>query len=524
MTTPAVSQLGLPEIVGAAWNAIAEEMGRTLVRTAVSANVKERRDCSAAIFTMDGDLLAQAAHIPIHISSLFGFPEFIRSQQDLRPGDVFASNDPYAGMGSHLNDIAVAAPVFVDGEAVAVVATIAHHPDVGGATPGSESPDSVSIFQEGLRIPPVRLMAEGKQVEDIWRLITHNSRLTRVVDADMQAQVAAVKTGVGRTTELVMRYGRHRLSEASAEWLDYAERRFRAGCTRLGGLRFTIEGELDDDGLGGQGVCVRGFGLISGDEALIDLTGSDRQAAGGVNAPLSATKASVYYALKSIVDPGCPNNQGYFRAIHLETRPGTVVDPLPPAAVGHRGALCQKLANSILRGVAEASSEHGAAESHGLSLVVLSGTGPDGPFVNYEGLAGGHGGGPHGPGLTVSMAHTTNSSNLPIEVMEHEYPLRVRRFQVRSGSAGAGINAGGNGMVREYEIIADNIELTLSLTDSRVPPRGARGGQAGAPAIATVVTHAGARQLPAHKGHIRIPSGSRLVIETAGGGGWGPPE
>jgi N-methylhydantoinase B len=515
------SRLGTAEVVGAAWMAIAEEVGTALIRTAISPNVKERRDCSAAVFSASGQLLAQAAHIPLHISCLMGFPEHLAHFPDLAPGDIYASNDPYLVTHSHLNDIALAMGVFHKDQLIAFVANIAHHPDVGGAVPGSETPNCTEVYQEGLRIPPIRLYHKGRVDEALLRLITMNSRLPDVLESDLQAQVAACQAGALRIAELAERYGVEQLEAASNEWLNYTEHRFRQRCGEFDGLEFSIDEELDDDGMGGPPVNIVGTGSIGKAGVSVDLRRSGPQVAGATNAPVGATRAAVYFAIKSIVDPGCPNNEGYFRAIDVSTTPGTVVHPVPPAAVGHRICVAQKLANGIFRGVAEADSSHGSAQAHGACVLIFSGHVDGRSFVNYEAISGGYGGNPIGPGANATMAMCTNSSNLPVEVMEHEYPLRVKVFSVRKGSAGQGQHAGGDGLHREVEVLCDKAELTVALMDARVAPKGARGGLDGLPARCGLISDGTLEWLPIHATHVPLKRGDVLVVETAGGGGWG---
>jgi N-methylhydantoinase B len=515
--------LGTTEVLGAAWNAVAEEMGRAMVRTAISPNVKERRDCSAAVFTHRGELLAQAAHIPIHLSSMLELAGDVAGRDDLKEGDVFVCNDPYSGGGAHLNDIAVMTGVFSHGQLAGLVGTIAHHPDVGGRVPGSETADSSEIFQEGLRIPPVRLCRRWRPIADIWRLVTINTRLGAVIEADLRSQVAACKVGVARSEGLLKRYGRGSLEAEAALWLDYSERRFRTALSRVKPLLLKFVGELDDDGRGGPGAFLRGEVKISRGRVQVDLRGCAPQVAGALNSPLGSTRAAVLYALKTAIDPGCPSNAGYFRVVEMLTSSGTVVDPIPPAATGHRIAVCQKLADAILRAVAEAHIENGLAGSHGTSLIILSGESNGRRFVDYEGFAGGLGASAIGHGSDGMMAHVTNTSNLPIEVMEFEYPLRVRTYQIRRGSGGGGVRRGGDGVVREIEVLTERVLLTTGLMDARIPPRGVGGGLDGLAARCLLKRgrRGGWRSVPPHISELTLHKGDILRVESAGGGGWG---
>jgi N-methylhydantoinase B len=537
--------------------AVAEEMGITLVRTAYSPNIKERRDCSTAVFDAAGRVIAQAAHIPMHLSSMVDLPRLLLEaypRRSLRPGDVFVANDPYTGAGSHLNDIAVIAPVFWEGASTApshalpqnglrgrsprsnrgqdralvgFVASTAHHADVGGRVPGSESGDSTSIFQDGLRLPVVRLVTRGRLEDGIRRTILLNSRTPGERAGDLRAQLAACRAGARRLQEICRERGRLALEEAVEGILDATERRTRDGIGRLPDGVYEAEGFCDDDGLEARPVRIRVVVRIEGDRIHLDFAGTEPQVPGAKNVPAVSLLATVYYVLKAVIDPDIPPDAGYYRAITVEAPPGCVLNPRPPAAVAARFTTCQKVADVLLTALARAVPDRVIAHCHGGTLAIYAGTRPGSGevFVDYEVYAGGSGARAGKDGMDGIANHTTNTSNLPIEALETEFPILVERYELVPDSGGPGRFRGGLAVVREVRGLAGDLTVGGWGCDQREPPAGLDGGGAGLPGVFEVVAPDG-RIVETRRSTVSglaLPAGHRLRVRTSGGGGRGDP-
>ena len=508
--------------------AAAEEMGIVLVRAAYSPNIKERRDSSTAILDAAGHVVAQAAHIPMHLSSMMSlaaalFRDYPR--ETLAPGDMFIGNDPYTAAGSHLNDLAVIAPVFVGRRLVAFVANTAHHADVGGRVPGSESGDSRSIYQDGLRLPMARLVRRGQIEDGLMRTILLNSRTPDERVGDLRAQMAANRAGAARVTELAKAYGLETLLSSMREMLDYTERRIRDGLRKLPRGTWHAESETDDDGVGGRGVPIR-LALTVDDRGLtLDFTGTGAQMAGAKNTPVVSLLATIYYAVKAVIDPDIPANAGYYRAIRVIAPEGSILNPRPPAAVAARFTTCQKVADAVLAALAGAAPERAVARSHGGSLAIYSGTDPrsDSFFVDYEVYAGGGGARATKDGWDAMANHTTNTSNLPIESLEREYPILVERYELTPDSSGPGRFRGGLGATRVVRGIDTAITVGGWGCDQQLPPGGLAGGRAGQPGAFEFERDAGPHVVRSTVGNVPLAAGARLTVTTAGGGGYGDP-
>ncbi|MBI3328447.1 MAG: hydantoinase B/oxoprolinase family protein, partial [Nitrospinae bacterium] len=454
------------EVVARHLLATSEEMGVTLLRTAFSPNIKERGDCSTAIFDAQGQVIALAQHVPVHLGSMVGAVDAIRRRyplDEIQPGDMFAANDPYNGGGSHLPDINVIAPVFLGGGIVAYVANIAHHADVGGMVPGSEAAVCKTIFQEGIRIPPVRIMRGGEVNRDVFDLILLNSRTPEERVGDMQAQFAANVVGMRGVTALFERYGVEDMAAHIAVYLDFTEKRFRAAIDRLPPGTYIDEDHLDGDEEG-RTVKIRLALTVGGGRLHFDFTGSGRQLSSARNIPYRALLATIYTVAKAMLDPDVPANAGYYRTITVHTSAGTVVGPVPPAAVGARSISCGVLGDVIAGCLSQAMPEKALAPSGPHHLLVLSGTDPRTStyFVDYETVAGGMGARANRDGMDAVRVHASGASNLPVEALEHAYPLRIERYALWENSAGAGRYRGGLGVVRDYRILGDDILVSLS--------------------------------------------------------------
>lgn len=506
--------------------AVAEEMGLRLMRSAFSPNIKERRDFSCAVFDAAGALLAQAAHIPVHLGSMaFAVRAVLEAFPDavFRPCVHYVHNDPFCG-GTHLPDITVVAPCMAPGEEQArfFVASRAHHTDVGGLSPGS-MPLSTSIDEEGLLIRPMVLDSDAAT----W--IASHSRTPDERRGDLLAQVAAVDAGATRLAEMCSRYGAGVVVQRGRELCDYTERTVRRVIGTIADGEYRFEDVLDDDGLGTHDIRLACRQVISGDSAVVDFRGCADQVRGPVNAVRAVTIAAVSYVLSCLIEGEAPPNSGLLRPVRVLTRPGSVVDALPPAAVAAGNVeTSQRIVDVLLGALAQALPGRIPAASQGtMNNVAIGGNDVRNParpqaFAYYETLGGGAGGGPSRSGADALHTHMTNTLNTPVEALEHTYPLRVEEYSIRRNSGGGGAQPGGCGIVRRLAALAP-VEATL-LTERRVhPPYGLRGGAPGAPGRNTLITAQGERRELPGKCRLTLQPGEALEIATPGGGGWGSP-
>ena len=516
------------EVVARFLLATAEEMGATLTRTAFSPNIKERADCSTAIFDRTGQVIALAQRVPIHLGSMVGAVDEILKrypEAEIRPGDMFIANDPYNGGGTHLPDINVIAPVFIGKRIAAYVANIAHHADVGGMVPGSEAAVCQSIYQEGIRIPPVRIMQAGKVNRDVFDLILLNSRTPDERVGDLNAQFAANTVGARSVTALFDRYGTREAEATIAAYLDFTEKRFRAAIERLPAGHYTAEDFLD----GNDETSVAKIKLaleVSRGRLRFDFAGSDAQLCCARNIPYRALLATVYTVAKALLDPEVPANAGYYRTLDISAPPGSVVGPVPPAAIGCRSISASVLGDVIAAALSQALPDKALVGSGPHHLYVLSGTDPRTGryFVNYETLAGGMGARANRDGVDGVRVHASGSSNLPVEALEHAYPFRVERYALLENSGGPGKYRGGMGVVRDYRVLGDDIVVSLSSERQHVPAPGSHGGAPGT--LGAFVLNPGLpgeQALPAAGADVKLPRDSVLRICTPSGGGYGDP-
>jgi len=516
------------EIVAGALEAATAEMCASLIRSAYSPNIKERADCSTAICDMQGRTLSIATHAPAHLGSTLKLVPALLERfpiKTLAPGDVFFANDPYIVGVTHLNDCTAAAPIFIADKVVAFALAVAHHSDVGGRVPGSESGDSTSIFQDGVRLPPMRLVANGIRRDDVWEMFLLNSRTPHFSNGDLLAQLAALERGRIRVEEIYARYGLEETSSAIERVLDATEKRMRS---RIGEVlragTYSTQDWLDDDGLSNESVKLSASISIDGDGVLFDLSECPPQLGSGKNVPLTHTMATVIYCLKAVVDPSIANNEGVYRVIRLNAPAGSIVNPLPPAAVGSRNPTAMILADVLLRALGQAAPARAIAASGNMQGTILAGwdAARGRYFVNYENFAGGQGALPTRDGDDAMHVSMSNTSNLPIEAMEMEFPLRAERYELIPGSGGSGRQRGGLGVCRDYRIIGDGVELATRSTRQRFAAQGLDGGGSGALGAFIVDPDTPQEQkLPGTGSEIALRNGALLRIETAGGGGYG---
>jgi N-methylhydantoinase B len=536
------------EIFKSLYSSVAEEMGVSLRRSAFSPNIKERRDYSCAVFNRDGVLIAQGDHMPVHLGSM---PMSVRAALEtvsLERGDIVVLNDPYAG-GTHLPDVTMVAGVFGEKAKGRVrrkrakkrgrssdshgipsdrplfyVANRAHHADIGGATPGSMG-RAEEIYQEGLRIPPVRLMLAGRVNDDVMRLISANVRIPEEREGDLTAQLGAIATGQRRLLEIVDRYGFNEANDYASHLLSYTAEMMRRVIKDLPDGVYDAEDFLDNDGYSNEPVRIKVRIEIRGDRADVDFTGSAPQVRGPINAVEAITVSAVYYVFRCLIPLDVPASWGILEPINVNAPLGSVVNARPPAAVaGGNVETSQRIVDTVILALSKAGACVPAASQGTMNNLTIGGTDwrTGKQFAYYETVAGGMGARPGLDGIDGVHTHMTNSLNTPAEAMEYAYPMRVRRYSIRHGSGGGGRFRGGDGVVREVELLTD-AQVTI-LSDRRiVAPYGLQGGNTGATGRTILVTGEEQRVL-AGKDSVQAKAGDRIRIETPGGGGWGKKE
>jgi N-methylhydantoinase B len=510
------------EIFKSLFHAIAEEMGATLKRTAFSPNIKERRDYSCAIFDSRGDMLAQGDHMPVHLGSM---PLSVKAAIDNRqigPGDVVMLNDPYKG-GTHLPDITLVSGVFSEGKLLFYVATRAHHSDVGGMTPGS-MPLAQEIYQEGLRIPPVKLITAGATNGDVWDLVLSNVRTPDEREGDLRAMLGANRTGERRLMDTVQKYGWKEVRQYALEILNYSERMTRHAISTIPDGNYEAEDFLDDDGISDKPIVIRVKIRIKRGNATIDFSGSGPQAEGSVNAVYAITASAVFYVFRTLVGLPIPSNAGGMRPLKVIAPEGTIVNARPPAAVcGGNVETSQRIVDVLYKCLAPAVPDRIPAASQGtMNNFTFGGLDPVAiqPFAYYETVAGGMGARSTMNGLSGVHTHMTNSMNTPVEALEYAYPVRVVRYSLRPNSGGAGQWRGGDGVIRQIQFLT-KAQITVLSDRRKFAPYGLQGGEDGRPGKNLLIRKNGRKEQLKSKFTTYVESGDVLSIETPGGGGWG---
>jgi N-methylhydantoinase B len=504
---------------------IAEEMGVTLMRTAFSPNIKERRDYSCALFDHRGDLVAQAAHIPVHLGSM---PLSVKAALEAGPladGDMVILNDPFKG-GTHLPDITLVAPVFAGGDEPAFfTANRAHHADVGGMTAGS-MPVATSIFQEGIIIPPLKLVREGRMDESLLRFFLNNVRTPQEREGDLAAQMMANIIGIRRLGEIFSKHGLETTDMYAKALMDHSEAVTRSIIQGIPDGEYFFEDFMDDDGLGGDGVAIRVTVSIRDDKAKLDFSQSGDQVGGGINAVKAITLSAVLYVFRSLSKINIAANAGCLRPIRVITRKGSVVDAMPPAAVaGGNVETSQRLVDVILGALAKAIPDKIPAAGQGtMNNITLGGYDPfrKQPFAYYETLGGGMGASAAGPGESAVHSHMTNTLNTPIEALEFSFPFMVTEYAIRQDTGGDGRYRGGDGTVREIQVLSDT-EVAMMSERRKRAPYGLNHGEPGAKGQNLLIQNGKTTVMPG-KFQAQMKAGDILRIETPGGGGWGRPK
>ena len=518
------------EIIAAAFEAATHEMAASLVRTAFSPNIKERADCSTAICDADGRALSLMTNAPAHLGSTLRLVPAILKRfplATLRPGDAFLANDPYIVGVTHLNDCTVATPVFHDGRVVAFAAAVAHHSDVGGRVPGSEAGDSVSIFQEGIRVPPVQIYVGGKRRDDIVELFLLNSRMPHYGEGDLMAQMASCARGGARVQELFAKYGFETMLARVDEMLDATERRVRSRIrSELREGTYSAVDQLDEDGLTDTPVRLAVKLTVKDGHLTLDLSDCSPQLGSGKNVPLTHSYATAYFCLKSVVDPFVPTNEGLYRTVSVIAPEGLVVNPVAPAAVSSRNMTSMILAEALNNALGQAAPTRSVAAGGPGQGCISAGADPQTRryFINYENLAGGQGARCSADGMDVVMINMTNTSNLPVEAMEVEFPVRIERYELIPDSGGAGKYRGGLGVLRDMRVLAENAGVSLRSARQKFPAPGMAGARPGG--LGAFIRNPGApteTKLGATTSGTPLANGDLLRVMTPGGGGYGDP-
>ncbi|WP_135822126.1 hydantoinase B/oxoprolinase family protein [Halostella litorea] len=500
---------------------IAEEMGTVLVRGAYSPNIKERKDCSAALFDADGRMVAQAEHIPVHLGAMPAAVDAVR-ERDPAPGDAYVLNDPFAG-GTHLPDVTIVSPVAPEGRIVGFAATRAHHADVGGSAPGSMPAGATEVYQEGIRLPPVALRAAGEVVEDVRDLFLTNVRNPEERRADLRAQLAANDRGEERVGELLAERGRDRLSTAFDAVIDYSRERVERELAAVPDGTYRASDAMEGDGVtdgpaGDADVPVAVELTVDGSAVTVDFAGTADQVPGNVNAPLAVTKSAVYFVVRAVTDPEIPPNHGCYEPITVHAPEGSLLNPRPPAAVvGGNVETSQRVADVTLSAFREALPGELPADGQGtMNNLVVGGRGADG-YTYYETVGGGFGGRPGRDGMDGVQVGMTNTLNTPVESIETEYPLRVERYALRPDSGGDGEHRGGLGLERAVTVETDAV-VSLLTERRRRAPAGVADGADGA----TGENRIDGDAVPP-KCTREVSAGTTVAVLTPGGGGYGDP-
>lgn len=519
------------EILFNALKSVTDETFVALMKSAYSTNIKERRDHSTAIVDTRGKLIVQAEKsLPVHIASMTGMMQHVIAQygDDLHDGDIFVGNDPHAAGGTHLPDINMAMPVFSDGELLGFMCNIAHHADVGGAVPGSMAGGMSEIYQEGLRIPVVRLFSGGELQEDLFRLLLLNVRVPDERRGDYFAQIAACRLGARRLREISGKYSVLMVGEAFEDIVARTTRRMREAIAELPDGAYEFGDVMDDDGLGAHNIPIALRIDILGDQIRFDFTGTAAQVGGNINVTLNATQSAVCYALKALLDPDVPNNQGVLDIPEIVVPPGTLLNAGFPAPVAARANTCQRVIDVIIGALAKALPERVIGASNGANTTaVFSGVDPrtHKPYVYLETLGGGAGARATHDGKDGVQVHITNTSNLPVEAIEMEYPLVVEEYSLVENSGGAGEFRGGMGLRRTIRAMDHDCDFNGAGERFANRPWGIFGGRPGAAGKFEhensdgVVTPLSTKPM-----NVSVKAGDKVTVESPGAGGYGPPQ
>ncbi|ARS89353.1 hydantoinase B/oxoprolinase family protein [Natrarchaeobaculum aegyptiacum] len=495
---------------------IAEEMGQTLIRGAYSPNIKERRDCSTALFDAEGRMIAQAEHIPVHLGAMPAAVEAVRDLEP-QPGDVFVLNDPFTG-GTHLPDVTMVSTLSADDEIVGYAVSRAHHADVGGMTPGSMPAGAREIYQEGLRLPPTRLVEGGDRREDVHSLVLANVRNSRERRADLRAQLAANERAAERLEALFVEHGRETVLEGFDAVIDYSHERMVDEIADLPDGSYEATDHLEGDGVTNDDIEISVTVTVDGEEIDVDFSGTDDQLAGNLNAPLAVAKSAVYFVVRCVTDPEIPPNHGCYEPVSVDAPEGSMLNPEPPAAVvGGNVETSQRVTDVVFTALAKAAPDRVPAQGQGTMNNLTIGA-RDGSFTYYETIGGGFGARADRDGMDGVQVGMTNTLNTPVESIETEYPLRIERYALREDSGGDGQFRGGLGLERTVTVEKD-ATVSLLTERRRHAPAGVAGGEDGA----TGENLIDGESVPA-KRTVDVEAGTTVTVRTPGGGGHGDPD
>jgi N-methylhydantoinase B len=501
-------------VLASALAGVAEEMGAVLIRGAYSSNIKERRDCSTALFDERGRMVAQAEHIPVHLGAM---PEAVAAvmRRDPRPGDVFAINDPYSG-GTHLPDITLVSPISYENDILGFAVTRAHHSDVGGMRPGSMPSDSREVYQEGIIIPPVRLVQGGEYVQDVLDLLLANVRTPAIRRGDLRAQIAANNIAEERIGELIERRDKETVLAAFDEVISYAEKRAREAIRELPDGEYSAEDVVEGDGIVDEDIPIKVTVTVENDSMTIDFSGTADAVRGNVNCPLPVTRSACYFALRVLLPKDILANAGTYAPLEIKAPEGSLVNAKSPSAVvAGNVETSNRIADAVLAAFASFAPEEVPAQGQGtMNNTIIGGPG----WTYYETIGGGQGASSKGPGPSGVHVGMSNTLNTPIEAFELEYPMRVERYELLYESGGAGENRGGDGIVRSVRVL-EPASLSLLSDRRRYPPRGANGGESGAVGENLLNDE----DLPP-KVSRELEEGDVVTVITPGGGGYGRSE
>ncbi len=512
------------ELIHKATVFIAEEMGVALKRSAFSPNIRERMDHSCAVLDSEGRIVAQAEHIPVHLGSFrVGVYNTLRWLEkegvELNDGDMIVLNDPYIS-GTHLNDVMVLAPVYIGGKLVAYVVNKAHHVDVGGPIPGSMNPNAKTIYEEGLIIPPVKLVRRGSVDRDVLRLIVENSKTPKVTIGDLNAQIAANRVGSKRIVDLIDRYGLDAVIDGWGKSIDYAR---RLTLSNMSSWRQGVYEAMDYLELPDRDLILKCTVDVKSEGIKVDFTGSSEQVQAPINAVYGVTFAATTYAVRVALEGDIPVNEGFYGMIEVVAPEGSIVNPRKPAPVaGGNVETSQRIADVVLRALAEVVPHRIPAAGSGTMMNVMIGGYDEerGYWAYYETIGGGTGGRPGKDGVSGVHVNMTNTLNTPIEIAERSYPILYTAYRIREGSGGRGRYRGGDGIVRAFKILKP-ARLSILAERFKYRPYGLWGGEPGKPARVIIKRARGFEETMPSKFTVDLEAGDEVIIETPGGGGWG---
>jgi len=528
-TKPKLDPITL-EIIANGLRSIADECFVALMRSSYSTNIKERKDHSIALVDREGRLVVQAAlTLPIHIASMGGLMQCVleKFKDDIEEGDIFVSNDPHTAGGTHLPDINYAMPIFANGEIVAFVCNIAHHADIGGMVPGSMAGGMSEIYQEGLRIPVIKLFRRGELQTDIMELLLLNVRVPEERRGDHNAQIASCKLGARRFAEVVETHGLNHVLASFDEIIDRTALRMKSAIKEIPDGTYEWEDFMDGDGMGNVDIPICLTLTVNGENIHCDFTGTSEQVAGNINTTMNAVQASACYALIAALDSEIPSNQGVLDVVDITAEPGSLINCVFPAPVAARAHSCQRVVDTVLGALSKALPEKVIAAANGANTTaVFSGVDPrtDKPYLYLETLGGGMGARASKDGKDGVQVHITNTSNLPVESIEQEYPLRVEEYSLVEDSGGAGTFRGGMGLRRILKPVDHNCVFNGAGERFTHQPWGLFGGEPGATGQFLMRDAEGERRLDDKPGEVAVTANDRIIVETPGAGGYGSPK